>query len=119
MSANALQIRLVGLAGHGSNQDLAYRMARIRPRIDRPGSDGTGESVHHHRLRRPWGQVTSAVVTVLASAGELRARDIHTAVEAVFDENVSPSSVKNCLVTYSRTADPMFERVGRGRYRLA
>jgi hypothetical protein len=109
----------VGRAGHGSNQDLAYRMARIRPRVDRLGSDRTADSRRPRRLRWPWGQVASAVVIVLASAGELRARDIHAAVEAVLNEDVSPSSVKNCLATYSRTADPMFERVGRGRYRLA
>jgi hypothetical protein len=50
--------------------------------------------------------VASAVLTVLARAGEPRARDIHAAVEAVLNEDVSPSSVKNCLATYSRTADP-------------
>jgi len=109
----------MGLAGHGWNQDLAYRMARIRPRIEGLDSERTACNGRPRRLRRPWGQVTSAVVSVLASAGELRARDIHAAVEAVLDENVSPSSVKNCLATYSRTADPMFKRVGRGRYRLA
>jgi hypothetical protein len=63
--------------------------------------------------------VIVAVERECGSAGELRARDIHAAVEVVLGEDVSPSSVKNCLARYSASAEPSFVRVGRGRYRLA
>jgi hypothetical protein len=62
--------------------------------------------------------MTRAVVSVLASAGELRACDIHAAVETLLNGAVSASSVKNCLATNSTGADGPFERVGYGRYRL-
>lgn len=108
----------MGLAGHGSNQDLAYRMARIRSRVDRLEPDGAGCSVGHHRLRRPWGEMANAITTVLASVDELRGRDIHLAVTSLLGQDVSPSSVKNCLAANSRGAGAPFERVGWGLYRL-
>jgi hypothetical protein len=94
-------------------------MARIRPRIDRLGPDGTtGGRVQHHRLRRPWGEMTNAITAVLGSADELRGWDIQAAVEVLLGQAVSPSSVKNCLAVNSRGADGPFERVSWGRYRL-
>ena len=108
----------MGLTGHGSNQDLAYRIDQIRPRIDRLGAKRVREPAHHHRLRRPWGEMTKAITTVLGSADELRGRDVHAAVELLLGQPVSLSSVKNCLATNSRGADAPFERLGWGRYRL-
>ena len=108
----------MGLAGQGSNQDLTYRMARIRPRIDHLGPDGAKRPVRHHRLRRSWGEMTKAITTVLGSADELRGCDIHAAVAILLDQDVSPSSVKNCLAANSRGANAPFERVGWGLYRL-
>jgi hypothetical protein len=105
--------------GHGSKQDLAYRMARIRPRIDRLGPEDPSDGPERpRRLRRPWGEMTNAITTVLGTADELRGRDIHVAVEVVLGQAVSPSSVKNCLAVNSRGADAPFERVGWGLYRL-
>jgi hypothetical protein len=94
-------------------EDVSRRAAFLRPdqQFERGSSDG--------RKRRRWGEVRVAIETVLGSAGELHARDIHAAVEAVLGEDVSPSSVKNCLATSSTSADPSFVRVERGRYRLA
>jgi hypothetical protein len=66
-------------------------------------------------LRQPWRSIVDAVTIVLGSSGEMRPRDVHTAVEALLGRPVSVSSVKNCL---ARDADARFERVGRGRYRL-
>jgi predicted transcriptional regulator len=62
------------------------------------------------------GQIESAVMAVLGSSGELQARDVHTAVEALLGERVSSSSVKNCLAKGVRT---QVERVAWGRYRLS
>jgi hypothetical protein len=63
--------------------------------------------------------MAEAIVAVLASSGELRARDIHAAVEVLLNEPVSASSVKNCLATHVADDPPLFERIRRGRYRLA
>jgi hypothetical protein len=64
--------------------------------------------------------MAKAITTVLASAGEeLRARDIHAAVEVLLGQTVTASSVKNCLAVNCRGDDAPFERVGHGRYRLA
>lgn len=67
-----------------------------------------------------WGWVLGAVTEVLEAAGEpMRTRMIHAAVEELVGEPVSWSSVKNCLVSDVGGKAPRFERVGRGRYRLA
>jgi hypothetical protein len=63
--------------------------------------------------------VTDAVVTVLASAGELRMCDVHEAVEVLLGESVPRSTIRNCLAGKSVGEARRFERVGRGRYRLA
>jgi hypothetical protein len=63
--------------------------------------------------------MTEAVATVLGSAGEMQARDVHEAIEGLLDEPVSRSSVKNCLAKKSVGPARQFERAGRGRYRLA
>jgi len=90
---------------------LASRIADRMP--TEPAAEGPDPS------RRAWRSITNAVVTVLASAGELRARDIHLAVEALLGEPVSSSSVKNCLASTAIGERHRFERVGRGWYRLA
>jgi hypothetical protein len=71
------------------------------------------------RLRRPWGEMQRAIEAVLANVGEMRARDIHVAVEQLLGREVTASSVKNCLATNATGSDPSFVRVGRGRYKLA
>jgi hypothetical protein len=71
------------------------------------------------RQRRPWGEMRRGIETVLGSANEMRACDIHVAVEQLLGQDVTASSVKNCLAANSRCTAPSFVRVGRGRYRLA
>jgi hypothetical protein len=67
-----------------------------------------------------WGWVLAAITDVLEAAREpMRARMIHTAVEELVGEPMSWSSVKNCLASDVGGKSPRFERVGRGRYRLA
>ncbi len=105
--------------GHGSNRDLGERLRRLRtqaagaPRPDEPAPPRT------ERHRRPWGVTTEAIISVLSCTGELRVRDIHAAVQAMREEPVPLSSVKNSLAKSSRGRHRLFERVGRGRYRLA
>ena len=60
-----------------------------------------------------------AIEAVLGSAGEMRARDTHLAVEQMLGQHITASSVKNCLAANSEGTAPSFIRVGRGRYRLA
>jgi hypothetical protein len=119
-SSPGLETRLsrVDLVGQGSNRELSERLGRLRSEIQALTDESAPVAPGPHRLRRPSGQMANAIETVLASVKELRARDIHAAVGVVLDEEVSPSSVKNCLATHSRGPDPMFVRTGRGRYRL-
>jgi hypothetical protein len=103
--------------GHDSNRDLARSLRDLetsRGLVELPD----GSSSRPGRRRRAWGEVAGAITAVLASAGEMRTRDIHAAVESLLGEPVSPSSVKNCLVQRHGTL-LLFERAGRGRYRLA
>ena len=59
-----------------------------------------------------------AVLRVLASMPEgMRIRDIHAA-EAVLGQSVPRSTVKSWLAENARREDGVYERVGRGRYRL-
>jgi hypothetical protein len=60
-----------------------------------------------------------AIETLLGNVGEMRACDIHVAVEQLLGQDVTASSIENCLAVNSRGAAPSFVRVGRGRYRLA
>jgi hypothetical protein len=90
---------------------LADRLERLRVagRLDDP--PGRQKTLRRRSISQP-------IMTVLASCGELRGRDIHAAVEALLGESVPVSSVKNCLAQNVLGENPLFERVGRGRYRL-
>jgi hypothetical protein len=105
----------VGLVGHGLKPDLSSRLAKVEAKITQLSKKRVAVSAGPYRLGRPWGEIESAVTTVLGSAGELRARDVQSAVEDLLGEPVSRSSVKNCLAAGVGTR---FERMGRGRYRL-
>ncbi len=107
----------MGAVGHGSNRDLLEGIRNVQARLARLAPPGAGTTALR-RYRRPPGEMTQAVSAVLGSSGELGVQDICGAVEALLNAPVSPSSVKNCLATYSRGYAPSFERVGRGRYRL-
>jgi len=57
---------------------------------------------------------------VLSESGEpMRVRDIHAEVEALLDQAVSSSAVKNWLARHAQGDQVLFVRLGRGRYRLA
>jgi hypothetical protein len=70
--------------------------------------------------RRKFGTVRNAIIQVLQNAStELRTRDIHARVEELLQEPVCRGSVKSYLAKGCVTNVPRFERVARGRYRLA
>jgi hypothetical protein len=111
----------MGLTGHGSNHDLADRLDGVIDRIGRLGISREPMQPAATTIepsRRGFGSITVAVATVLGSAGEMRTRDIHRAIEGLLADSVSFSSVKNCLARKSVGKAPQFERIGRGRYRL-
>lgn len=109
----------MGLVGQGSNRDLSEKMSMIAAvpatAESKPGAGGRTQ----RRRRRPWGEVRRAIETLLGTAGAMRACDIHVAVEQMLGQDVTTSSVKNCLAANSQGPAPSFVRVGRGRYRLA
>jgi len=66
------------------------------------------------------GVVQRAVIRVLAAAGHaLSVADVQGAVEERLGRPVSKDSVNSCLSTGARGAEPRFERMAPGCYRLA
>jgi len=110
----------MGRAGVLSNRELTtlfqvltardWKQAGRRSTKNAPGSpDG----------RRSFGTVSAAIIAVLKGVdSDLRVRDIHQEVERLLDGPVSRSSIKNYLHKRSRSQRPLFETLGRGRYRL-
>ena len=109
----------MGLVGQGSNRDLNEKMRAIASTAATAKSKRRASRRTQRRRRRPWGEMRRAIETVLGSAGEMRACDIHLAVEQMLGQHVTASSVKNCLAANSQGTAPSFVRVRRGRYRLA
>jgi hypothetical protein len=112
-------LRSMGLVGQGSNQDFAQAMAAIASGAATAKAQPRSSGRAHRRRRRPWGEMRRAIETVLGSAGEMRACEIHLAVEQMLGQRVTASSVKNCLAANSQGTAPPFVRVGCGRYGLA
>jgi hypothetical protein len=109
----------MGLVGQGSNRELREKMSMVASVAGTAESQPRAGGRAQRRQRRPWGEMRSAIEMVLGSAGEMRACDIHLAVEQLLGQDVTASSVKNCLAANSQGAAPSFVRVGRGRYCLA
>lgn len=112
---------MVEAAGVLSNQDLQARLRRVVKKLAVVRATGAVRERHSRRQRprRP-GWVVKAIVKVLADRGEpMRAKDIHTAVEALIGEPVGWSSVKQALTTHVGGPSPRFVRIARGRYALA
>ena len=91
---------------------LASALARLRAENPAPRPSGTPRSV------RKQGQVREIIMRLLGEAGEpMHAREIHRAVEREIGQEVSWSSIANCLARNSAGPATRFERVGYGRYR--
>jgi hypothetical protein len=91
---------------------LSDRLTRLR------ATTRLGDYPPPREAVRPRRSILGAVITILASCGDLRARDVHAAVEGLLGESVPVSSVKNCLAQNARGEGARFKRVGRGRYCL-
>lgn len=108
----------MGLVGQGSNQDLAWSLREVERAIAGL-PEGPVRPQPYRRTRKRRGETLATIHSVLATTGEMRMMDIHLAVEAVLEEPVSRSSVKNCLALHCEGPNPLFERIQRGRHKLA
>lgn len=107
------------LPGQLSNRDLQGSWARLAARLEGlrdwyPAPRSTGPA---RRVRRR-GEVREIITGLLAVEVSMRARDIHRAVERELGEEVSWSSIANCLRDNCAGPQPRLERTGYGRYRL-
>lgn len=114
----ALELGLVDLFEALSHLSLSEDLKRLslrdwgRQRRHRSAPDSEGS-------RRPFGSVSDAVAEVLRRAGsEPHYIEVYQAVEELLEGPLARSSVKNALVRGCSGRRPLFERVGRGRYRL-
>jgi flagellar biosynthesis/type III secretory pathway ATPase len=65
------------------------------------------------------GVIQRSVLDALAAAGRpMSVDEVQMAVEALLCHPVSRDSVNSCLSTGVRGLNPIFERIGLGRYRL-
>ena len=79
-----------------------------------------GTEVDERPLRRRQGALLDAVAPVLDRAGcPLRVREVHAAIEELFDERVPFSSVNEALSTHATGTDARFRRVRYGSYETA
>jgi hypothetical protein len=70
--------------------------------------------------RRRFGSVSAAIVQVLSAAEtDLRVRDIQAEVDRLLGSSVSRHSIKGYLHSHCQGKRALFERTGRGRYRLS
>jgi hypothetical protein len=69
--------------------------------------------------RRKFGEVSGAIVAVLAAAdAELPVKAIHAGVEGLLNGNVFRYSVSDFLLVRSKGPEPLFLRTRFGHYRL-
>jgi hypothetical protein len=110
------------IVGVLSDDEVRSRLARLAKKLGavRAGGEPRRPVVgHRQRSHRP-GWVLKAVVQVLTEREEpMRAKDIHTAAEALLGEPVAWSSVKTALASNVAGSSPRFVRIARGRYVLA
>lgn len=116
------QTSSVAVVGGLSNQKIQGALGRLSEklaRLRRGNSAPRPAASQRLRVRRP-GWVLTAVVHVLADRGEpMRAKDIHTAVEASLGEPVAWSSIRSALASGASDSSRRLVRVARGRYVLA
>lgn len=109
-------MHLMGALSNRSGQEKLERLDALRRRLLRQAAQAPRQA---KRLRLRIGAVQQAVLHVLAvSAGPMRVADVHAAVEHLLSMPVSKDSVNSCLSVGARGAEPRFERVSPGRYRL-
>ena len=111
----------MGLVGRLSNPDLQTLFQTLMVtdwKQEAPGvrrAQGVAPDGRHR-----FGTVRDAIVQVLTVEPlGLRARDVHARVELLLDESVSRSSVNSMLALRCQGENKLFNRLGRGHYRLA
>ena len=98
-----------------SNPEVGVEFDRLTEALNR-----LGRRLERHRVvaedpRQPYGEVMRTIKTVLAEHPEgLRTVEVRRLVEARLGRELPRSTVKDALA-----ASPAFERLSRGRYRLA
>jgi ubiquinone/menaquinone biosynthesis C-methylase UbiE len=112
---------LRGLLGCYSNPEIQGRLRQLSEKLERLAASNTVPSPTARVDRRlRCGLVPKAITQVLSESVEpMRVRDIHTEVEALLSQAVSPSAVKNWMARHAQGDHALFVRMGRGRYQLA
>jgi hypothetical protein len=119
MQSVPIWIKMVHILGHFSNPSSSLQ-AIFNALPDEPLEPTEQPTPTPETGRLGNGVVQRAVIKVLAAAkGPTRAADIHLAVERLLGRAVSKESVSCCLRTGIRGAEPRFERVSVGYYRLS
>lgn len=111
----------MGLLGCYSNPEIQERLRRLSEKLERlAASNATPRPSARVDRRLRCGLVPKAIMRVLSESVEpMRVRDIHTEVEALLGQTVSPSAVKNWLARHAQGDQAVFVRLGRGRYLVA
>jgi hypothetical protein len=112
----------VDLRGLLSNHDLAASLHSLTVALQDQAHRPKGERAKRFTYaedRRRFGTVGSAVVEVLAKAGEpMRLSAIHEAVEEKVGGDVSLHTSHDSLLRRAKGPGALFERPSRGYYRL-
>lgn len=105
-----------------SNQSLRESLTHLARALARSPDRRAGPAAADYRRSRP-DTILNAVVAVLAAAEQpMSPRQVHAAVQALLDVPVLWGTVKQALsgnVLGRSTGRACFERIRRGRYRLA
>lgn len=109
----------MGFVGTYSNAEALERVRRLLPKLEKLAAAGGPKRSPAPSRKRELAPVLATVTQALRDAnGPMQASAIHASVEALRDEPVPWSSVKNCLASNARPGG-RFVRVARGRYRLS
>jgi hypothetical protein len=110
----------MGIVGAYSHPEIQGRLRQLAEKLDRlaVSNDPRRHASRNDRNIR-CGLVAKAIQQVLAeTAGPMRARDIHAAVEDLLGRSVPTSSIKDWLARNVQGGRPRLMRLGRGRYQL-
>lgn len=108
---------LVGQCSNSRVQQFWATVAQLMAEVR--ASDAPIRRAGREYQTRPRGKVRGIIVELLKAGGTMRAKEIHRAVERELGEAVPWSSVANCLRENLNGDEPLFRKVGHGRYRLA
>ena len=112
------QVVLVGALSNPDLQDLFQGLTSQRRGKQRRSKAASADGPRPDGRRR-FGSVSGAIVQVLMEApSDLRVKEIWVEVERLLGSAVSRHSIKSYLHRATHRPQPIFERVGHGRYRM-